>query len=94
MVTNMENTDKDEYIKLLEEKLTKQVKLNQEMLTTLKEQENEIHCLQAAINRIKQSTYDIAETLEKLEIKPDQFIADEKVYSKVLKIGDGVVFYN
>jgi len=90
----MPNSDKDKYIALLEEKLTKQVKLNQEMLTTLKEQENEIHCLQAAINRIKQSTFEVAETIEKLQIEPDQFIADEKVYSKVLKIGEGVVFYN
>lgn len=90
----MPNSDKDKYIALLEEKLTKQVKLNQEMLTTLKEQENEIHCLQAAINRIKQSTFEVAETIEKLQIEPDQFIADEKTYSKILKIEEGVIFYN
>lgn len=90
----MANSNKDEYIKLLEDKLTKQVKLNQEMLTTLKEQENEIHCLQAAINRIKQSAFEVAETIEKLQIEPDQFIADEKVYSKVKKLNECVIFFN
>lgn len=90
----MANSNKDEYIELLEENLKKQVLLNQEMLTTLKEQENEIQCLQAAINRIKQSTFEVAETIEKLQIEPDLFIADEKVYSKVKKIGECVIFYN
>ncbi len=90
----MATTDKDKYIALLEEKLTKQVKLNQEMLTTLKEQENEIHCLQAAINRIKQSAFEVAETIEKLQIEPDQFIADEQVYSKVTKLNDAVILHN
>jgi hypothetical protein len=90
----MANTNKDEYIKLLEEKLTKQVKLNQEMLATLKEQENEILCLQAAINRIKQSTLEVAETIEKLDIEPDQFINEEKVYSKVTRLSEAVILHN
>lgn len=90
----MATTDKDNYIALLEEKLTKQVKLNQEMLATLKEQENEIICLNAAINRIKQSTFEIAETIEKLQIQPDQFINEEKVYTKVTKLNDAVILHN
>lgn len=90
----MANSDKDEYIRLLEEKLKKQVQMNQEMLTTLKEQENEILCLNAAINRIKQSTFEIAETIEKLQIQPDQFINEEKVYTKVTKLNDAVILYN
>ena len=90
----MATSDKDEYIRLLEEKLRKQVQMNQEMLVTLKEQENEILCLNAAINRIKQSTFEIAETIEKLQIQPDQFINEEKVYTKVTKLNDAVILHN
>ena len=90
----MATSDKDEYIRLLEEKLRKQVQMNQEMLVTLKEQENEILCLNAAINRIKQSTFEIAETIEKLQIQSDQFINEEKVYTKVTKLNDAVILHN
>ena len=40
------------------------------MLAPLKEQENDILCLHAAINRIKQNTSEVAETIEKLDIEP------------------------
>ncbi len=82
----MANSDKEEYIRLLEEKLKKQVQMNQEMLATIKEQENEILYLQATINRIKQSAFEVSETIEKLQIQPDQFNADNKVCFKVNRI--------
>lgn len=36
----------------------------------------------------------IAETIEKLQIQPDQFINEEKVYTKVTKLNDAVILHN
>jgi hypothetical protein len=36
----------------------------------------------------------IAETIEKLQIQPDQYINEEKVYTKVTKLNDAVILHN